>query len=36
MKAAPAQQRALLDLAELDADLARTRHDLANLRRTQN
>lgn len=31
MKAAPAQQRRMLDLADLDAELARTRHRLANL-----
>lgn len=31
MKAAPAQQRRMLDLADLDAELARFRHRLANL-----
>lgn len=31
MKAAPAQQRRLLDLADLDAELARKRHHLKNL-----
>lgn len=31
MKAAPAQQRRLLDLADLDAEIARARHRLKNL-----